>query len=145
VLKLLCDLLSVSLPLVFLKICLSKRKWYPKKPGKTYGNPPKPKRAHNVINLSDKMKILDLLKGGMSLVEVGLCCGKYESDIHNTMLNSMHPEHSWFFLNGSLPGTIYLQIPRVYYNYYTKKTKRKTAIIQLHNFKLRFCSNLNGL
>jgi hypothetical protein len=25
----------------------------------------------NVLNLSDKVKVLDLLKGGMSLVEVG--------------------------------------------------------------------------
>jgi hypothetical protein len=36
----------------------------PKKQGKSYGNPPKPKkkRAYSVLNLSDKGKILALLK-----------------------------------------------------------------------------------
>jgi hypothetical protein len=36
----------------------------PKKQGK-------PKRAPNVLDLSDKVKSLDLLKGSMSLAEVG--------------------------------------------------------------------------
>jgi hypothetical protein len=37
-----------------------KSKWYPKSKVKI-----------NVPNLNDKVKILDLLKGGMSLVELG--------------------------------------------------------------------------
>jgi hypothetical protein len=32
----------------------------------------------NVLNLSDKMKILDMLKGSMSLVEVGQSYGENE-------------------------------------------------------------------
>jgi hypothetical protein len=53
------------------KIYLQESKRYPKKQGKSYGNSPMPKRACNVLNLSDKVKILDFLKGGMSLGEVG--------------------------------------------------------------------------
>jgi hypothetical protein len=34
-----------------------------------------------VLNLSDKVKILDLLKGGMPLAEVGWCHKKSESSI----------------------------------------------------------------
>jgi hypothetical protein len=44
----------------------------PKNESKSYGKPPKPKKkACTVFNLSDTVKILDLLKGGMSLVKVG--------------------------------------------------------------------------
>jgi hypothetical protein len=55
--------------------------------------PPKkqmvPKKVKvNVLNLSGQMKILDLLKGGTSLVEVGR-----HYSICSTVLNSMHPEH----------------------------------------------------
>jgi hypothetical protein len=50
----------------------------PKKQGKSYDTPYKPKRACNVL-LSDKMKILDLLKFSKSLVEVGQSYGKNES------------------------------------------------------------------
>jgi hypothetical protein len=39
------------------------------KQGKSCDNPPKSKRAHNVLNLSDKVKTLHLLKGSLSLVE----------------------------------------------------------------------------
>jgi hypothetical protein len=60
------------------------------------------------------VKILGLLKDSMSLAEVGQCYGKNESSICSTTLNSMYPEHSWFFLNRSILGTIYQQIPRVY-------------------------------
>jgi hypothetical protein len=42
------------------KICLLKTKQYSKNKVKV-----------NVLNLSDKIKTLDLLKGGRSLVEVG--------------------------------------------------------------------------
>jgi hypothetical protein len=35
------------------------KKWHPKRKV-MYGNPSKPKEAHNVLNLSDKVKILDL-------------------------------------------------------------------------------------
>jgi hypothetical protein len=55
-----------------------------------------------VFNLRD---ILDLLKGGMSSVEVGWHYGKNESSICNTVVNSMHPEHAWFFLNSGVLGT----------------------------------------
>jgi hypothetical protein len=56
VFKTLCDLLSVSLN--FVKLC------------------PKSKVKVHVLNCSDKVKVLGLLKGGMSLVEVGLCDGE---------------------------------------------------------------------
>jgi hypothetical protein len=42
----------------------------PKKQGKSYDNPLKTKRGHNVLNLSDKGKSLELLKGSFSLPEV---------------------------------------------------------------------------
>jgi hypothetical protein len=63
------------------KICLLKSKWFPQKQGKSYDNSPKPKRAHNVLNLSDKVNFLDLLKDNMSLGEVRLCYGENESNI----------------------------------------------------------------
>jgi hypothetical protein len=36
-----------------------------------------------MLNLSDKVKTIDLLKGGMNLVEVVWCYGKNESIIHS--------------------------------------------------------------
>jgi hypothetical protein len=51
-----------------------------------------------VINLRDKVKILDVLKGSMPLVEAGWYYGKKIPSIHSIVLNSM-PQ---FFLNGSL-------------------------------------------
>jgi hypothetical protein len=41
------------------------------KQGTSYSHPMKQRWAQNMLNLSDKVKILDLLKGVMSLVEVG--------------------------------------------------------------------------
>jgi hypothetical protein len=55
-----------------------------KRQGRSYGNPSKPKGAHNVLNLNDKVKFLDLLKGSMSLAEVGQHYGKNESSICST-------------------------------------------------------------
>jgi hypothetical protein len=43
----------------------------PKKQGKSYGNPPKPKRIRDVFNLSNKEKFLDFWKDSMSLAQVG--------------------------------------------------------------------------
>lgn len=60
-------------------VCLPKSKWYPKSKGKV-----------DVVNLSDKVKFLDLLVGYTSLAKVGQCYEKNESNIHNTALNSMH-------------------------------------------------------
>jgi hypothetical protein len=40
--------------------------------------------------------------------------GKNNSSIHKTVLNSMHPKHTWVFLKGSLLGTKYPPILRVY-------------------------------
>jgi hypothetical protein len=37
----------------------------------------------NVLNLSDKVTVLDLLEGGISLVEIGQHYGKNELSIHN--------------------------------------------------------------
>jgi hypothetical protein len=68
----------------------------------------------NLLNLSDKLKIWDLLKGSMFLLEVGQCYGKNYSRVWSTALNSAQPEHVWFFLSGSLLGVMYPQIPRVY-------------------------------
>jgi hypothetical protein len=50
----------------------------PKKPGK------------NVLNKNNKVKILNLLKGTLSLAEVGWHCMKNESSICSITLNSMH-------------------------------------------------------
>jgi hypothetical protein len=49
-----------------------------------------------MLNLSDKTKIWELLKGGISLAEVEWQHGKSGSSIHNTVLKSMHPEHLLF-------------------------------------------------
>jgi hypothetical protein len=57
---------------------------------------PKWKVKVNVLNLSDKVKILDLLKGGTSLAEIGCLYGKNELNICTTTVNSMHPENSQF-------------------------------------------------
>jgi hypothetical protein len=57
-------------------------------PQKVYGAQ-KAKVKVNVCNLSDKMKILDLLK---SLVEVGRLYGKSELSICSISLKSIHPE-----------------------------------------------------
>jgi hypothetical protein len=49
-----------------------------------------------VLNLSDKVESLFLLKGGLSLVEVRWSYGKNELSICSTALSSMHPERAWF-------------------------------------------------
>jgi hypothetical protein len=85
-----------------MKICLPKSKWCTKSKVNIY-----------VLNLSDKVKILDLLTGNMSLVGVGWYYGKNESSICSMALNSMHPEHLQFFLNSGLFGTTYPWIPRI--------------------------------
>jgi hypothetical protein len=36
----------------------------------------------------------------MSLVEAGWYYGKNELSMSSAVLNSMHPEYAWFFLNG---------------------------------------------
>jgi hypothetical protein len=47
----------------------------------------------NVLNLSNKVKILDLLKGSIPLVEVGLCFGGKEPSTSSTALSCMHSEY----------------------------------------------------
>jgi hypothetical protein len=47
-----------------------------------------------------------MLKGSMPLVEIGRPYGENELGIRSAVLNSTHPEHLWFFLNGGLLGTI---------------------------------------
>jgi hypothetical protein len=59
VFKSLCDLLSISLLLILWKKCL-----------------PKSKVKGDVLSLSDKVEILDLLKGTISLVEAEWQYGK---------------------------------------------------------------------
>jgi hypothetical protein len=66
----------------FVKIFLLKNKWCPKTKVKV-----------NVFNLSDKLKILDLLKGNVSLAEVSWSYGIKESNICSTVLKSMHSKH----------------------------------------------------
>jgi hypothetical protein len=61
---------------------------------------PSQKREPNVLDLSDKVKILDMLKGSMSLVEAGWCYGENKSSIFSAALNSVSPEHPWTFLIG---------------------------------------------
>jgi hypothetical protein len=48
----------------------------PKKQGESYGYPPKPKRACDMLILSERVNTVDLLKGGMPLAEVGGTMGK---------------------------------------------------------------------
>jgi hypothetical protein len=55
-----------------------------------------------VLNLSDKVKILDLLRGGMSLKEFGQPHAKDKSSILSIVLNSTR-----LFLNGTFLETIY--------------------------------------
>jgi hypothetical protein len=68
----------------FLKICLSRSKWCPRS-----------KVKFNVVNLSNKAKMLVLLKGGVSLVEVGHWYGKNEANICSSVL-IIHLEPSVF-------------------------------------------------
>jgi hypothetical protein len=68
----------------FVKICLPKSKWCPQSKEKVNG-----------LSLNDKVKVLGLLKGSMSSVEVGESYGKHESSIQSTVLNSVHPEWGW--------------------------------------------------
>jgi hypothetical protein len=55
------------------------------------------KVKENVLNKSDKATIWDLLKGSLSLAEVGQCHGENESNVHSTALNSVHPEQARTF------------------------------------------------
>jgi hypothetical protein len=67
---------------------------------------PQSKVKVNVLICSDKGRSLDLLKGGMSLVEVGGAMSKVNEASIAQVLNSVHPEPSWFFLNGCHIRTI---------------------------------------
>jgi hypothetical protein len=84
--------------------CQKKKKAY--KQGKSNSSSPKSKKTCNVLNLSDQVKILYLLKGSMSLVQAGLHYGKMNQVSIVQVLNSMHFEHFQFFLNGSILRTI---------------------------------------
>jgi hypothetical protein len=53
----------------------------------------------NMLNWSDQVKILGLMRMVNLLVEVGQRRGKNESSTHSTVLSSMHPEHSGVFFN----------------------------------------------
>jgi hypothetical protein len=59
----------------------------PKNQGKS--SPPKPKRAYNVLNLSDKVKIWDLWKGDMPIVEVGWCYERNKASVSVFELKSV--------------------------------------------------------
>jgi hypothetical protein len=72
---------------------------------------PKSKVKVNGLNLSDKVKILDLLEGGRSSVEEGDIMDKM-NEVHCTLLDFVHPKHLWVFLNRSLLRTT--QRVRVY-------------------------------
>jgi hypothetical protein len=65
---------------------------------------PKTQGKAKVLNLSDKVKMLDLWKGGMFL-EGGRHCGKNESSICSTALHSLHlcilSMHDFFSLQWS--------------------------------------------
>jgi hypothetical protein len=69
----------------------------------------------------------------MSLAGVGQCSGGNEANVFSIALNSMHPEHLWFFLNGHLLGTIDLHIPRAYctckYSQTGKNLKSKVLLV----------------
>jgi hypothetical protein len=88
-----------------MKICLLKRKWFPKNKINILVIFPSQK-GHIMCLICDKKKILDLLKGSISLAEVGQCYGKNVSSIHSTVLNSRHPEDWWTFFGRGLLGTI---------------------------------------
>jgi hypothetical protein len=93
---LLYDLMNVSLSLILWKYA----SW--KTNGvlpfiKNYGGSCKPKfRACKELNLWDKVKLLDLLKNGMSSSEVGQHYRKNESRICSTLLKCLHPKTHGF-------------------------------------------------
>jgi hypothetical protein len=94
------------------KICVTKSKYFPQNKVKVQvilSN-----QICNVLSLNDKVKILDFLKGGMLLATVGWHHGKNKSSTHSTVLNYMHSEHSQYFLNDGLLGTIDMQLSWVY-------------------------------
>jgi hypothetical protein len=82
----------------FEKIRLPNSKRCSKKRGKSYTDPPKPKRTCNVLNLSNEAKLLDLLKGGTSLAEVGQHCGKKMSQASAVQHWTLCIPSIWVFL-----------------------------------------------
>jgi hypothetical protein len=69
----------------------------------------------NVLNCTDKVQFLDLLKGSTSLEEVGRGYGKNKPSMRSTGLPAVHLEHALFFLHGGLLQAIGPPIPRVYW------------------------------
>jgi hypothetical protein len=90
----------------------SKIQMVPKKQGKSYGNPLKPKRTWNVCNWSNKIKKLRFIERQHDLTKSWVTLWKNESCIHSSALNSLHSEHLLFFPN--VLDTIYLWTPMVY-------------------------------
>jgi hypothetical protein len=87
------------------KIWLPKSKWYPKS-----------KVNIDEYNLSDKGENFRFVE--RHHVFSRSWAGIYRENvptIHSILLNSMHPEHAWFFLNRDVLGTIHPWILRVYY------------------------------
>jgi hypothetical protein len=93
---------------------LLKKQMVPQMQFKSHLNSPKLKRTGNVLNLSDKLKILDLLKSDMYLIE-NVWRKKIQPSISSTALDFMYPEHVWLVLSGGLHGPMYLLKPSVYY------------------------------
>jgi hypothetical protein len=67
-----------------------------------------------MLHLGYQVKIIDLLKRGMSLVEFGLAYGKNKSSNFSMVVNTMHPEHLWISLHRRSLHTIHLQELRLY-------------------------------
>jgi hypothetical protein len=63
------------------KICLSKSKWCPKSKVKV-----------NVLNLNDKVKIIEFLKGCMALVRISIMEILSICDF-SSMVSSLEPKH----------------------------------------------------
>jgi hypothetical protein len=61
-----------------------------------------------MLNLSDKVKTLEVLKGSLSLVEVVHPYGKSKSSLCSTALSSVCTEHAQVFLHGRLLATTFL-------------------------------------
>jgi hypothetical protein len=88
--KLLRDLLSVSFPFLCENL-----------------QPQKQAVAKKWVCLNVKVKIWDLSKCSMSLVEAGPCYGENESEICIKVLNSIHTDHLQFFFSGVLLRNTY--------------------------------------
>jgi hypothetical protein len=81
-----------------------------------------------VLDWSDQVTIWDVLKGVMSLAEVGWWCGKHEPSICSTELNAMQLQHSRCVLNSSHLRAADPRTPGVYCTAYSLCPRTKLQV-----------------